>query len=491
MTSIGKNADALDRKNYAFGKIEDASTHLLGIINDILDMSKIEAGKFELSVVEFNLEKMLQKVSDVMAFRMDEKKQKFVVRIDRGIPGIIAGDDQRLSQILANLLSNAAKFTPEGGTIYLNAMYVREEGERLLLRFEVRDTGIGISPEQQARLFKSFQQAEGSTTRKYGGTGLGLAISKRIVEMMDGDIWIDSELGKGATFTFTTKVKRCKTEAPRPQGINMETVRVLFVDDMAEVREYFHNIALQFGFRCDVAGTPDEAMKLVAKNGPYDMCFIDWMMADANRSDLPRRVQEQGGEKTITIAMIPMASRGSMESETKAEGITGYISKPLFPSAVANCIAEYLGSEVVEEEEECTTITDRFEKSHILLVEDVEINQEIVIALLEPTQLTIDCADNGEAAVDMYCKNPDTYDMIFMDLQMPVMDGFKATQLIREFEQGRAGTTADAKKVPIIAMTANVFREDIERCIAVGMDGHVGKPLDPSEVIKILRKYLA
>jgi signal transduction histidine kinase/CheY-like chemotaxis protein len=494
MTSIGKSSDDIDRKNYAFGKIEDASTHLLRIINDILDMSKIEAGKFELSVAEFNLEKMLLKLSDVVAFRINEKKQKLMVHIDRGVPRMMVGDDQRLTQVIVNLLGNAVKFTPDGGFIFVKVMYVREKNDCITLRFEVRDTGIGISAEQQARLFKSFEQAESGTTRKFGGTGLGLVISKHIVEMMGGDIWIDSELGKGSTFCFTINVKRCKGEFSRKALADPEIagVRVLVVDDMAEAREYFTDIAMQIGFQCDAAGTGDEALALAAGNACYDICFIDWGMQDSNRLELPRRIKELGGGKTMVIAMIPMVARTSMEAEARLAGIDGFLSKPIFLSAVANYIDEYLGREIAREEE---IVADKiwgenFRNSRILLVEDVEINREIVYSLLEPTQLNIASAEDGEVAVRMYRDAPDAYDMIFMDVQMPVMDGFMATQLIREFEQEQEKETGRARRVPIVAMTASVFREDMERCIRAGMDDHLGKPLDINEVIEKLRKYL-
>ncbi|MDR3073670.1 MAG: GAF domain-containing protein, partial [Deltaproteobacteria bacterium] len=205
MTTIAKGSASIEKKDYCLSKIEDAATHLLGVINDILDMSKIEAGKFELSIEKFNFEKMLQRVVNVITFRVDQKKQEFHVRIDRNIPRFLIGDDQRLAQVIANLLSNAVKFTPEEGTIRLDARFVKEEDNLCVIQIEVRDTGIGISEEQQGRLFNSFEQAERGTVRKFGGTGLGLAISKRIVEMMGGRIWIDSELGQGSTFTFTVQ----------------------------------------------------------------------------------------------------------------------------------------------------------------------------------------------------------------------------------------------------------------------------------------------
>jgi CheY-like chemotaxis protein len=345
----------MERKNYCLGKIEDASTHLLGVINDVLDMSKIEANKFELSLAEFNFERTLRKAVNVINFRVEEKKQSFTVHVGKHIPSRLVGDDQRLTQVITNLLSNAVKFTPEGGAIRLDSHLLEEEEGVCTIQIGVSDTGIGISKEQQDRLFNSFVQAESTTSRKFGGTGLGLAISKRIVEKMDGRIWVESEPGKGSRFIFTIKARRGSEE---------------------------------------IRG-----------------------------NDLAAAAENQKDE------------------------------------------IEFAGK-------------------HILLAEDIDINREIVLALLEPAKLEIDCAENGLQAVEKFEADPGRYDMIFMDVQMPEMDGYEATRKIRALEIPRA------KTIPIIAMTANVFREDVENCLAAGMNGHVGKPLDYDEVLDWLRKYL-
>jgi signal transduction histidine kinase/DNA-binding response OmpR family regulator len=493
MTSIGMASDEIDRKDYAFGKIQEASTHLLGVINDVLDMSKIEAGKFELNPVEFEFEKMLQKVSDVIMFRADEKKQKFMVRIDRDIPNMLVADDQRIAQVITNLLSNAVKFTPEGGSIKLNAVFVKEEGNTVTLRFEVRDSGIGISADQQAHLFKSFQQAESGTTRKFGGTGLGLVISKRIVEMMGGEIRIESELGKGATFIFTVKAKRGKGEysCPAVTGLNLSNLRVLAVDDMPEARDFFEDVAQRFKFSCDVAASGKEALELVSKNGLYDIYFVDWKMPGMDGLELARELKELGSKNSVTT-MISSGEWSSVETEARAAGIDSFLSKPLFPSAIIDCINEYLGLESLKTgETNVFTEADVYEDRRILLAEDIEINREIVLTMLEPTRLKIDCAENGRAAVEIYCDEPGKYDMIFMDVQMPEMDGYEATKQIRKFENEKMESLPiEVKKVPIIAMTANVFREDIEKCLAAGMDNHIGKPLALEDIVGMLRKYL-
>jgi signal transduction histidine kinase/ActR/RegA family two-component response regulator len=370
MTAIGISSKTSGRKDYSFEKIDSASKHLLGVINDILDMSKIEANKFELSPVSFNFDKMLQKVINILTFRVEERRQEFFVTVDENIPVMLIGDDQRLSQVITNLLSNAIKFTPEKGVIRLNARLLPESGEQCHLQISVEDTGIGIIEKDKTRLFRSFEQAEAGTARKYGGTGLGLPISRNIVELMGGKIEVESKPGQGSKFTFTVTLKRDNS------GIKIPP---------AEESAPFHN-------GCTV----------------HD-----------NHTDL-------------------------------------HINYEL----------------------------DDFSKYSLLLADDVEINREIVLTLLEPTKINVDCAVNGLQALEMFKKAPDKYDLIFMDIQMPEMDGYEATQRIRALD------VPHAKNIPIIAMTANVFREDVEKCLKVGMNVHIGKPLDFNDVLGVLRKYL-
>jgi signal transduction histidine kinase/CheY-like chemotaxis protein len=362
MTAIGISSVDPGRMVYCLRKIDDASKHLLGIISDILDMSKIEANKFELSLAEFDFDKMIQRIINVVNFRLDEKRQKLEIDIDVAIPRLLFGDDQRLAQVITNLLGNAIKFTPEQGSISLMARLWDEKDSVCTILFIVKDTGIGISAEQQKKLFQSFQQADTDTTRKYGGTGLGLAISKNIVEMMCGSIWVESEIGKGSAFSFTVNLKR-------------------------------------------------------------------------------------------------------IENKIEASGI-----------------------EPQKTEEPSPDITGIFAERRILLAEDMEINREIVMALLESTNIAIDYAENGEEAVGIFSKNPEKYDLILMDLQMPKMDGFEATRLIRAFETQLENNAPT--QVPIVAMTANVFREDIDKCLKAGMNDHLGKPLNFDEVLEKLKRYM-
>jgi signal transduction histidine kinase/CheY-like chemotaxis protein len=491
MTTIGKFSADLDKKNYAFEKIEGASSHLLGIINDILEMSKIEAGKFELSQMEFNLEKLLQKVVNVISFRVDQKQQKLTVHLDNNIPPFLQGDDQRLTQVITNLLSNAAKFTPNEGSIHLEVTMVNEENGICTIRIEVRDTGIGISKEQQARLFTSFEQAESSISRKFGGTGLGLAISKHIVELMGGKIWIESELGAGATFIFTFPVRRGEEKETiyLLPGLDRSNARLLAVDDDLEVREFFIYMAEQLGILCDTAGSGEEALQLIKTKGRYNIFFIDWKMPGIDGIELSRKIKSLDSEKSIII-MISAFEWNLIEEEAKIAGIDDFLSKPLFPSSITNYVNKYLGkadSNAIND----TILIDELSYSgyRILLVEDVEINREIIITMMQPLELDIECAINGREALEMFSEHPDRYDLVFMDLQMPEIDGLEATRLIRAFEAQLSAKDGLHHNVPIIAMTANVFREDIEKCLEAGMNDHIGKPLDFDEVLEKLKHY--
>jgi PAS domain S-box-containing protein len=492
MVTIGKTASSIERKNYCLTKIEDASNHLLGVINDILDMSKIEANKFELAPVEFDLEKMLQGVVNVINFRVDEKKQKLSVYIDRSIPRTLTGDDQRIAQVITNLLSNAVKFTPEQGAITLSVRLVQTEKNLCTLQVSVSDTGIGITPEQQKKVFQSFEQAESDTTRKYGGTGLGLAISKSIVEMMGGTIWVESEPGKGAVFSFTIQAQRGKEEKHYALSgdINLGNVRILTVDDDPDILTYFLEITREFGLPCDTALSGEKALELISQKNGYHIYFIDWKMPGMDGIQLAGEIKKREHEESVVI-MISAAEWSAIAEEAKAAGVDKFLSKPLFPSTIAEVINECLGvDEKQVEKSKAVDIAGIFAGRRILLVEDVDINREIVQTLLEPTQLEIDCAENGAEAVRMFTETPDRFDMILMDVQMPEMDGYEATRRIRALEKDNAVRSERVSRVPIIAMTANVFKEDIEKSLAAGMDSHVGKPLNFEEVMNRLHLYL-
>jgi CheY-like chemotaxis protein len=403
------------------------------------------------------------------------------------------GDDQRLAQVVANLLGNAVKFTPEQGAISLEARMVKEEEGLCTIQIEVTDTGIGVSEEQQSRLFMSFEQAESSTSRKFGGTGLGLAISKRIVELMGGRIWIESALGQGSTFYFTVQVKAGQgaRQILMGSGVDWSNIRIIVVDDSPETRMYFTNTVQGFGISCDTAVSAEEALDLIKQKGRYDVCFIDWQMPGVNGIELSRIIKKDSAGKTV-IVMISAAEWDVIGAEAKEAGVDKFLSKPLFPSSIADCINQCLGLDnLVKVEKVQKDAMESFAGRRILLAEDVEINREIVLSLLEPASLIIDCAENGLEAVKLFSAAPDSYDMIFMDVQMPEMDGYEAAQCIRAIEKDRREKQSKSfSEIPIVAMTANVFQEDIKKCLEVGMNAHVGKPLDLAEVLDVLRRYL-
>jgi signal transduction histidine kinase/DNA-binding response OmpR family regulator len=483
MTAIGKNTADIERKDYAFTKIEDASTHLLGVINDVLDISKIEANMLELSPMEFDFERMLHKAVSVINFRMDEKRLDFKVNMDGNLPRFIVGDDQRMAQVIMNLLSNAVKFTPEGGKIQLDASMTGENNGLCELQITVTDNGIGISPEQQERLFKAFSQAESGISRNYGGSGLGLAISKRIVEMMDGDMKVESELGKGARFIFTVKAAKGmrSIRSLLAHGVNWETIRILAVDDMDDTLEYVKSVFDRLNVKCDTATGGEEALQMIKENEEYDICFIDWRMPGMNGIELTRMIKSGKKSKPSVVVIISAYNWEEIKEAAVQAGVDKFLAKPLLSSAIIDCVNDCLG---IESYKEGQAAGGKFVDKHILLAEDIEINREIVLALLDGTGLEIDTAENGREALDKMKTAPDKYDLIFMDVQMPEMDGLEATRRIR------ALPSPHCKEVPIIAMTANVFKDDVEKCIEAGMNDHIGKPLDMEKVYEKLQKYL-
>ena len=490
MTGIAQETDDPERKEYCLDKISSASNHLLGVINDILDMSKIEANKFDINTAEFNFEKMLMNITNLVNFRMEEKNHNFEINYDHSIPQFIIGDEQRISQVIVNLLSNSVKFTPDNGTISLDVDCVEKRNNDLRLKFTVSDTGIGVTPEQQNKLFSSFEQADGSISRRFGGTGLGLAISKRIVELMGGQIGIESELGVGTKVIFDVVVGRgiLKDAIGISQKVNWGNLRILAVDDSSATREYFLQLMTRLGINCDVASSGVDALDMIevaAESGkPYNFFFIDWMMPEVDDLELTATIKKRM-PKEYVIIMISATNWSEVESKATALGIDGYVSKPLFPSAIVDCINSCLG---MEKDEDTQKDKDQdhfdFSKYHLLLVEDIEINREIVMTLLEETGVIIDIAENGVEALEKFDANGDKYDLVFMDIHMPIMDGHEATEKIR------AGTKASAKQLPIIAMTANAFKEDIDRCKASGMNDHIAKPIDKTIMLEKMKLWL-
>ena len=491
MTNIGINATDIERKEYCLGKIETASKHLLGIINDILDFSKIDAGKFELSETSFNFEKTLSKIVDVINFSIESRKQNLYVSIDNCIPKHLFGDEQRLSQVVTNLLSNAIKFTPDGGTIRLDATLLSEKDDVCKLQVSVEDTGIGISKKQQTRLFNAFEQADAGITRKFGGTGLGITISKNIVEMMGGEIWLESQLGVGSKFMFTVLLKKsCESiVASHDKNIVWNNMKFFIIDDDPIILDFFVQLFQSKGAICTTASSAAQAQELLAQSSEYNMYFIDYTLPDLSGLELAELIQKQGNIQPVAL-LSTAGDWDNIKGKATTVGVSTFLSKPLFSSAVLSTVSSCLGEAeplTVQRAETKSkfshTIAD-YSGYFILLVDDVEINREIILALLEDTNVSIDTAENGIQAVEMFTQSPDKYGLILMDVQMPEMDGHTATRSIRALD------IPFAKTIPIIAMTAHVFREDIENCVEAGMNNHIGKPIDTGELYAILQMYL-
>ena len=490
MTHIGKKTDDLSRKDDCFEKIDVASSHLLGVINDILDISKIEADKFELSIVCFGLEKLMQNLINVFTFRMTEKSIAFTVTLDSNLPQMVESDDQRLAQVITNLLSNAVKFTPEGGRIDLNIRLEDVRDELYIIHVSVKDSGIGIAEKDMNRLFNSFEQADNSTSRKFGGTGLGLTISKRIVELLGGTIGVDSTEGEGSTFYFSFAAKGRSLQ--QSLTVSKEKTRILAVDDDEFVRSFFYGLAdhlpalgdeiASTELICDTAANLEDAMLFIQEN-TYDIFFLDYFLPDGRGTDLVPEIRTLQSPD-VPIVIISGLARDDLDEASRRSNFFKVLSKPLLPSVIFDCIAESMqtqpaaGESVEDAENGC------FAGKRILLTDDVDINREIFCAILEHTGVVIDQAENGFVAVEKFQTNPEAYDLIMMDLQMPVMDGFQATINIRSLDIPRA------KTVPIIAMTANVFKEDVDTCIASGMNDHLGKPIDFPALMKKLHQYI-
>ena len=488
MTNIAKLSQSWERREYCLDKIEGASKHLLGVINDILDMSKIEANKFELSNTDFSLDRVIETVVNVINFRVDEKHQQLTLMVDDRVPPALFGDEQRLAQVMTNLLTNACKFTPDGGRLSVNVHLIDRVADRVTLQIDVADTGIGISDEQKARLFKSFEQADGSTSRKFGGTGLGLAISKRIVEMMGGKIWIESEIGKGSTFSFTAAFGISELEfGASDDELRRKNLRILAVDDSDDALEYIRHVMAQLGESCDVAHSGKEAIAMIkSSEQPYDAIFVDFQMPGMDGIELTSEIKKHDNEHSVVI-MISVAEWSEISGSALEVGVSSFIPKPLFPSQVVRCLNSLFNAGLGTRDGIIPGTKDdplRFEGLNVLLAEDVEINREILTTMLAYTKINFEEAVNGQIAVDMFAANPKHYDMVLMDIQMPTMDGLEATRSIRALPDPWA------KRIPIVAMTANAFREDVENCMAAGMNAHVAKPLDMPQVMKELDKWL-
>ena len=478
--------------------IDVSSSHLLGIINDILDMSKIESGKFELDRASLDIEKILMKVSGIMIEQAGKKNINLIIAMDSNMNMRYMGDELRLTQVITNLMSNAVKFTPDNGKIRLTVKDKQSENGFCNLEFAVSDTGIGMTKEQCSRLFNAFEQADGSISRKYGGTGLGLVISKNIIEKMNGTISVESEPGKGSVFTFNIRLE--KTELPDEKKITLPALKVLIADADPETREYFSTMTKQYGLKTEQAYSFENMAELVKlaenKNEPYDVIFLEYGLLGRTGIVELAGIIEEHRKKTVVFT-APLHAWLKIENEAHGAGFTRFITKPLFPSSVIREITGVAGLAATAAPEKAGDMPD-LSGFTILLAEDIDINREILITLLENTKISISVAENGMEAVQKFRENPDLFSVIIMDIQMPLMNGYDATKQIRAIEaelNKAAGFTEGEtrrnlrKQVPIIAMTANAFKEDVDKCIASGMNDHLKKPIELDAVLKVLSHY--
>jgi signal transduction histidine kinase/DNA-binding response OmpR family regulator/HPt (histidine-containing phosphotransfer) domain-containing protein len=492
-------------------KIQRSALSLLGIINDILDFSKIEAGKMQMESVDFSLDEVLDNVSTVVGVKVHEKELEFLMDTPHDVPRALVGDPLRLGQVLINLCNNAVKFTQEG-EIVISTRAVEKEEESVTLQFYVRDTGVGLTEEQKGKLFQAFSQADTSTTRKYGGTGLGLTISRRLVNMMGGEIWVESEPGKGSEFIFTAKFGLARKVARRhlEPSVDLRGMRVLVVDDNASSREILQTLLESMSFEVTVAASAEEGIAELekdAKDRPYKLVVMDWKMPGMDgikASEVIKRHPSLPQKPKIIIATA--YGREEVMQRSEKVGVDGFLLKPVGQSVLFDAIMVAFGKEDLEgeavarvrgsDEEELRKIRG----ARVLLAEDNEINQQVAKEILEQAGLVVSIANNGQEALNLVRAN--AFDALLMDVQMPVMDGYTATRKIREWELEARSSKLKAEDlsassiqhpasgIPIIAMTAHAMSGDHEKSIAAGMNDHITKPIDPVKLFSTLAKWV-
>jgi len=491
MTHLALKTELTAKQRDYLTKTKVAAQALLAIINDILDFSKIEAGKLEVENTEFRLDQVLEDLSSVVCQKAHDKNLEFLIASPNNLPPNLVGDPLRLGQILINLVNNAVKFTDRGEVVVTVA--VEEQlAARLKVRFSVRDTGIGMTPEQAARLFQAFSQADTSTTRKFGGTGLGLSISKRLVEVMGGEIWVESTCGVGSTFLFTAWLGIGSSEPERKRFVpDLSSIRALIVDDNPVAREILTEGLKAFAIRVDSASSGEEALRELSAadtHDPYQVVLIDWYMPGMDGLETSRIIKHGGLLKHIPkVVMVTAFGREDIRTQAEQMGIEGFLLKPVSASLLYNTLVDLFGVAEIEDQ--------RFhERKHdgtvlvatgirVLLVEDNEVNQQVATELLESAGAIVTVANHGGEAVKILTDGDQApaFDVVFMDLQMPEMDGFTATKLLRRDPR--------LLKLPIIAMTAHALVEERQRCLDAGMSDHVSKPIDPDNLLSTLMRW--
>ncbi|HSO59822.1 MAG TPA: response regulator [Desulfobacterales bacterium] len=494
-------------------KIKTAGNSLLGIINDILDFSKIEAGKLEMEAVPFSLDEVMDNLASLVTVKAHEKEGLEVLfSTSPEVPRSLVGDPLRLGQVFINLANNAVKFT-ERGEIVVSSELVNRGEQTVEMKFSVKDTGIGLTEEQKAKLFSSFSQADTSTTRKFGGTGLGLAISKRLVEMMGGRIWVESVPGAGSTFCFTAvfgigRADAVSSHTPPP---DLRGLRTLVVDDNSTSREILQGMLESFSFEVTLAASGEEGVAEFEKSAAgqgYDLVVMDWKMSGIDGIETARRIKKLPGLGRVPrIILVTAYGREEIMRQAEKMGLDGFLIKPVSPSVMFDTVMQAFGKDAPRElrtadvEDIEAAASQRLAGAQVLLVEDNEINQQVAMEILSGAGLRVTVANNGQEALDVVRAN--TFDAVLMDVQMPVMDGYTATRKIRELEAGgwklEAGyspSSASSLKprsssLPIIAMTAHAMAGDHEKSIAAGMNDHVTKPIDPEQLFGTLVKWIS
>lgn len=490
---IGMSAVAFnyldDKKRTAdcLSKITFSSKHLLMLLNDVLDMSKIENGKLNIRQELFDLKNLVTSLADINYGLATAKGLAFEIVISGFKDELLLGDSMRVNQILLNLLSNAIKFTPKGGSVRLEIRMLRSASDKIWLRFIVKDSGIGMKKEFLEHLYEPFEQADNGIARKYGGTGLGMAITKNLVAIMDGTIEVESQEGAGTTFMVDLPFGVSKVD--KKTAAEMEEMRVLVVDDDNDTCEHAAVLLKGMGVNVDWALNGFEAIEKVRSaceddGRCYDVCFIDWCMPELDGIETARRMRRYVGPDVLII-IISAYDWSGIEEQAKAAGVNAFIAKPFFASNLYNTLLTVsrkpeLGFSAVGNKE-----TYDFGGKKVLLVEDNELNMEIASELLKFVNLQVEHAENGKVAVDIFRNSKEKeYALIFMDIQMPLMNGYDAARCIRSSEHPAAGT------IPIIAMTANAFNDDVQAAFDAGMNGHLAKPIDVEVLYKTIARYI-
>lgn len=490
---IGMSAVAFnyldDKKRTAdcLSKITFSSKHLLMMLNDVLDMSKIENGKLNIRQELFDLKNLVTSLADINYGLATAKGLAFEIVISGFKDELLLGDSMRVNQILLNLLSNAIKFTPKGGSVRLEIRMLRSASDKIWLRFIVKDSGIGMKKEFLEHLYEPFEQADNGIARKYGGTGLGMAITKNLVAIMDGTIEVESQEGAGTTFMVDLPFGVSKVD--KKTAAEMEEMRVLVVDDDNDTCEHAAVLLKGMGVNVDWALNGFEAIEKVRSaceddGRCYDVCFIDWCMPELDGIETARRMRRYVGPDVLII-IISAYDWSGIEEQAKAAGVNAFIAKPFFASNLYNTLLTVsrkpeLGFSAVGNKE-----TYDFGGKKVLLVEDNELNMEIASELLKFVNLQVEHAENGKVAVDIFRNSKEKeYALIFMDIQMPLMNGYDAARCIRSSEHPAAGT------IPIIAMTANAFNDDVQAAFDAGMNGHLAKPIDVEVLYKTIARYI-